>query len=351
MPVQEIDCRHTFAERVSRPSQVMINICHALGCYYVPEGDYDGTNLEGLSGKPLEQLRLSDLEKVGLDAAGFKRVPEYVRKKGGQLIQNDNGSWSLCREDGTVSLDETVHSLLEDGTNIIGIRIDPRQPNYKDTIPDRPFRKITRADHPALIRNEQGNIIGLHLAKLPDGSYNPESDYHFEPNDTIEIFIEPTADVVKGCPQAGGIRLQIKPNHGFEAEMTTCGVDIRQVHDPETENDGHYDSVKGALNQEVNHPIIRHLLDQDGAAIDKLRQAIYSIYPYAEIVIELHYAMVDDNWIVCAFDFETPEKIGAQWRSTPRKWLKGVKKFDEKWHISHINSIWNRYLFYLRQGD
>lgn len=128
---------------------------------------------------------------------------------------------------------------------------------------------------------------------------------------------------------------------------------MRHLHDSETINNGQRQQFSGNLSQPPpNHPVIRKFLSQDGFALSKLRKAIEAAYPgTTEILIEAHYAVVNGQMIVCAFDVEIPQKTAAQWRAqlTNKKLYPGG--YNREMLAPYRADIYKRFLFHQHAGD
>lgn len=349
---QEAGCLPPTAEKVSPAAQVLINICHQLGCFSAPPDNYHGTNLDGLSGLPLERLTLSDLEKAVLLAAGFTRAPEFVRKHTGQLLESPQGQWLVCQPDGEKPLDQILNEILTSGTDTVGIRVTPEVKNT-DTKPSRPYQKITHFDDPKLIRDKKGSIIGFYQRIDPSGK--PTEPYTFSPNDHLELFIDPKPIKKDDIIQGGGFVFQLSlVTHEFQAFITTNGIDVRFVHDASTIASNMRQIVTGRFPTDTSsNETIRHFLWQDGLALQRLIEAIQSAYPdSSELNIEAHWAQTPRGLLVCAFDMEIPEKIAAQWRThiaTNRRFFPG--SYNQAVLASYLPIIYNRFLSHQPIGD
>lgn len=315
---KETDCLPPFLEPDStRATQVMVNICHKLNCFNVPPGEYKGTNLEGLGGKPVNSLSLSNLEKVVLLAAFFRRPIEFVRKRSGLLQKSENGAWYICQEDGSEhTIDNTVNSILNTGKDIVAIRINPA--SYKGRIrPNRPFQKIIEPNDIGLII-ENRKIVGIYEDKDEKGQH-VSSPYRWQKNDTIELFIEPKAIKIDDIVQAGGFIFQLDSDGiAWESYITTNAVSPRFIHRQNTIDKNLQMYTHGTLaNQRTTaNPVIRKFIKQDGAALEVLHQAVTDLYPDSIMNIQANYAYtLDGKLVVCAFDMEIPEKIERHWRT------------------------------------
>lgn len=311
MTPTEQNCVPPYAKEVVPAAQVIINICRGLNFDVVPEGNYEGTNLQGLSGRPVESFSVSELEKIVIFAAGFKRTSEFDRKHFGTLIQDSFSNWSLCQASSERPFDDVITSILTSGKDTVGIRINPAKQGAGDTQPSRPYQKITRLSDPALIR-ENGQIIGFYRRRNIDGKY--DYPYNFTSGDTVELFIDPKPKEINGIKMGGGFVIKITPDNEFEAFITTNGLNVRYVHDSIAADNRV--RVTGRLDDDVqNNPILNKFFRQDGHAIINLMKAVNQHYPHSELILQANYAKTKNGLLVYVFDMEIPPKIEAQWRS------------------------------------
>jgi len=351
-------CLPPVAESVSPAARIIVNLCHALDCDTVPPGDYSGTNLQGLNGRRVEALALSDLEKLVLLAAGFKRTPQFIRKETGDLVYTNDSQigWCVCQADATQSLNQVMGSILSTGTDTVGIRITPAT-NSSDTKPSRPYQKITSLDDKHLIKNKHQQIIGIYQRTSENGK--PSDPYKFSKNDWIEMFIDPKPKDENGIKQGGGFVFQVDKNGDFNSYITTNGIDVRFVHDKTTVDSNSRQQVTGNIHnytdKKIPHPVIRKFLSQDGLALFRLMKAVNKAYPGSDLTLEVQYANTKkDGLLIYAFDMEIPQKIEAQWRSQMNN--KHVFSVNANTYNSEVlapfnNAIMQRFITNLPDGD